>query len=87
MRCCVRGTDVKIINPSMMELISLSNLIWYNRQMQETSVNYIFTEGEKIISATAISKCSYNTQLMHKLSCMDYTKEPFDMDAEIKKLY
>ena len=55
--------------------------------MQETSVNYMFTEGEKIISTNAISKCSYNTQLMNKLSCMDYNKEPFDMDAEIKKLY
>ena len=55
--------------------------------MQETAVNYMFTDDGKIISATAISKCSYNTQLMNKLSCIDYNKEPFDMDAEIKKLF
>ena len=86
-RSLVIAFSGKIINPSKMELISLSNLIWYNRQMQETAVNYMFTDNGKIISATAISKCSYNTQLMNKLSCMDYNKEPFDMNAEIKKLF
>jgi len=77
----------KMLNPSKMELISLSNLVWNSPKMQEMAVNYTFTEGNKIISTNEISRRTYNLQLINHLSCIDYSKEPFDMGAELKRLF